>query len=117
MTMGVFFHSSHNEGVTIILKNQSDNCTYYISTAKMMQCKHHISINRTFDKSNIGKHCYQRKEILQSSNYGPYLSPKMYTFDSCLDNNEDNFEIFDINNNNDTKHWCIFDENLVNFDQ
>ena len=45
------------------------------------------------------------------------MSSKILTFYSCLDNNEDNFEFFDINNNNETKLGCIFDENLIHFDQ
>ena len=83
----------------------------------MMQYKHHISIHRKFDVSKINKCWYQRKWISQSSNYGSYFSPKMYRFDSYLDNNENNFEIFDINNNNEMEPGCMFDENLVNFDQ
>ena len=33
----IVFHGSHNEGVSIIPNDQTDNCTCYISTAKMMQ--------------------------------------------------------------------------------
>ena len=52
------------------------------------------------------------KETSQSFNYGSYTSPKY----SYL-NDEDNFDIFYINNNNETEPVCIFDENLGNFDQ
>ena len=82
-----------------------------------MQCKQYISIHRYFDLSKIDKCWYQRKGISQSTDYGSYLSPKIQTFHSCLDNNECNFEFFDINNNNETEPGCIFDENLVNFNQ
>ena len=47
-----------------------------------------------------------KERDVTSSNYGSHLSPKIYTFDSCLDNNEDNFVIFDINNNNETEPGC-----------
>ena len=60
-------------------------------------------MHRKYDKSKIDKCWYQRKGISKSSNYCSYLSPEIYTFHSCLDNNEDNFEIFDINNDNETK--------------
>lgn len=33
----IVFYSSHKEGFYIILNDQTDNCTCYISTAKMMQ--------------------------------------------------------------------------------
>ena len=42
---------------------------------------------------------------------------KSYSFNSCLDNDEVNFEFCYIKNNNETKPGCIFDENLVNFDR
>ena len=39
----IVFHTFQNDGlISIILKNQNDNYTCYISTAKMMQCKYHI---------------------------------------------------------------------------
>ena len=38
-----------------------------------------------------------------------FVSKNIYTFDSCLNNDEDIFD-FKI-------HGCIFDDNLVNFDQ
>ena len=68
-----------------------------------MQCKYHISIHRKCDMSKIDKCWYQRKEISYSFNCGSYLSPEIYTFDSCQDNNEDTFEFFYINNNNETE--------------
>ena len=46
-----------------------------------------------------------------------YHQKCIYAFNSCLDNNEDNFENFDINHNNETEPDYIFDEKLVNFDQ
>ena len=44
----------------------------------------------------IDKCWYKRKGISQSTDYGSYSSPKIYTFDSYLDNNENNYDIFDI---------------------
>ena len=101
----------------MILKNQNDNCMCYISAAKMMQCKYYIYINRKFDMKTLDKCWYQRKGTWQSSNYGSYSSPQIYTFDSCQDNDEDNFDIFDIHNNNKTVAGCTFDDNLGNLDQ
>ena len=66
----------------------------------MMQCKHYISMFRIFDISKIVKSWYQSKRITRSSNYGSRASPKRYKFDYCLDD-EDNFDIFDMNNNNE----------------
>ena len=43
--------------------------------------------------------------------------PKYIHIDSYLDNNEDNFDFFDINNNNETEPGCTFDEDLFNFNQ
>ena len=83
----------------------------------MMQCKHHISIHRKFDMSKIDKGWYKMKGIPQSSNYDSYSFRKIYAFHSCLENDEDNLEIFDIHNNNETELGWTFDENLVNFDQ
>ena len=56
----------------------------------MKQYKHHILIHRKSNTSKIDKCWYQRKGISQSSNYGSYLSPKIYTLYSCLDKDEDN---------------------------
>ena len=52
----------------------------------------------------------------QTNADGSYSSSIIDTFDSCLDNDKDNFEFFDINNNNETEPGGTFDENLVNFD-
>ena len=97
--------------------NENDNCTCYISTAKMIECKHRISINRKIDISKIDKCWYKRKGLSLLSNYGPFSSPKIYTFDCWLDYDEDNFEIFDNNyHNDDPEIECTFDDNLVNIE-
>ena len=49
------YHNLHNDEVSIILNNQINNCMCYIFTAKMMQRKDHISINKIFDISKIDK--------------------------------------------------------------
>ena len=86
------FTSSNNDEVSIFLKNPNDNCTCNISTAKIMQCKNQIYINRTFDISKIDKSWYKRKGVSLSSNYSSRSSPKIYKIDFCFDNDEDNFE-------------------------
>ena len=49
------YHNLHNDEVSIILNNQINNYMFYIFTAKMMQRKDHISINKIFDISKIDK--------------------------------------------------------------
>ena len=81
-----------------------------------MQYKYHISINRIFGFIKIDKCWHQRKRIIQSSNYGSYASPNIHNFDSSFDD-EDNFDIFYMNNNNEIERVCLFEENSDNNDK
>ena len=72
-------------------------------------------MNRFFDISEIDKSQNQRKGIIQSLNYGSYASPKIYEFDSCLDDEHDE-NIFDMNHNNEIEYICFFDDNMSYID-
>ena len=54
------FSDSKIDGESIVLKNKQDCCSCYISTAYLMQFKHHISINRQFEIKKIDKCWHQR---------------------------------------------------------
>ena len=97
-------------------KNQNDDSMYFISCTKMMQYKHHTSIKRLFDISKINNCWYQKKGITQSSTFGSYASPKINNFGSYFDD-ENNFDIIDIINNNENEHIYLFDEIFGNNDK
>ena len=100
---------------SIILNNKQENCTCYISTANLMQCKHQISILRQFDISKIDRYWHQRKGITMSSNLKSYLSPRLFSMNSYIDNDESNLNVFDniINNDNSEIEKC-YDSDMIN---
>ena len=53
---------------------------------------------------------------MEWSNYGFYASPNIHNFDFSFDD-EDNFDIFDMNNNNEIEQMCLFEENSDNNDK
>ena len=100
---------------SIILNNKHNFCSCYISTSNLMQCKHQISILRQFDISKIDRCWHKRKGITMSSNLKSYLSPRLFSMDSYIDNDESNLDVFDniINNDNSEIEKC-YDTDMIN---
>ena len=102
---------------SIVLKNRQDFCSCYISTANLVQCKHQISILKQFDISKIDRCWHRRKGISMSSNLRSYLSPRLFSMDLNIDNDESNFDIFDNNSTNDySEIENCFDVDMTNAD-
>ena len=72
-----------------------------------MQCKHQISINKQFDIQKIDKCWHQRMNISKSSNHGSYVSPRIFSINLSIYNDESNMDICD-------NKPSIFENNMIN---
>ena len=80
---------------SIVLNNRQKFCSYYISTTKLMQCKHQISIPKQFDISKIVRCWHRRQDISMFSDLRSYSSLRLFSIDLNIDSDESNFDIFD----------------------
>ena len=117
----------YNTQSKVVYKNENYLCSCYVFRANMMQCKHDICVNNSFDISKIGKCWFKRKNISQSSNKGNYNIPTIIKYKSMVSDVPDD-EMFlhrKINNynttvnsnnlnNNDNTTVNRNDSNLVN---